>query len=43
MHGPVKVLKWNHGASGRQHRKHRSGAEADQLAVEYEASGLSQT
>jgi hypothetical protein len=30
-------------ASGRQHRKHRSRTEADQLAVEYEASGLSQT
>jgi hypothetical protein len=30
-------------ASGRQHRKHRSQREADQLAVEYEASGLSQT
>jgi hypothetical protein len=29
--------------SGRQHRKHRSRTEADQLAVEYEASGLSQT
>jgi hypothetical protein len=29
-------------ASGRQHRKHRSRTEADQLAVEYEASGLSQ-
>ena len=29
-------------ASGRQHRRHRSRAEADQLAVEYEASGLSQ-
>ena len=30
-------------ASGRQHRKHRSRTEADQLAVEYEASGLGQT
>src|ERR1700722_20550504 len=30
-------------ASGRQHRKHRSRTEADQLAVDYEASGLSQT
>jgi hypothetical protein len=30
-------------ASGRQHRRHRSRTEADQLAVEYEASGLSQT
>ena len=30
-------------ASGRQHRKHRSRTEADQLAAEYEASGLSQT
>jgi len=29
-------------ASGTQHRKRRSRAEADQLAVEYEASGLSQ-
>ena len=29
-------------ASGRQHRRNRSRAEADQLAVEYEASGLSQ-
>jgi hypothetical protein len=29
-------------ASGRQHRKHKSRTEADQLAVEYEASGLSQ-
>src|SRR5450432_520465 len=29
-------------ASGRQHRKHRSRVEADQLAVEYEGSGLSQ-
>ena len=29
-------------ASDRQHRRHRSRAEADQLAVEYEASGLSQ-
>src|SRR5580704_2044153 len=28
--------------SGRQHRKHRSRTEADQLAVDYEASGLSQ-
>ena len=27
--------------SGRQHRRHRSRAEADQIAVEYEASGLS--
>ena len=27
--------------SGRQHRRHRSRAEADQLASEYEASGLS--
>jgi hypothetical protein len=27
--------------SGRQHRRHRSRAEADQVAVEYEASGLS--
>jgi hypothetical protein len=30
-------------ASGGQHRRNRSRAEADQLAVEYEASGLSQT
>jgi hypothetical protein len=29
-------------ASGRQHRKHRGRAEADQIAAEYEASGLSQ-
>jgi hypothetical protein len=28
--------------SGRQHRRHRSRAEADRLATEYEASGLSQ-
>jgi hypothetical protein len=28
---------------GRQRRKHRSRREADQLAVEYEESGLSQT
>ena len=27
--------------TGRQHRRHRSRAEADQLAAEYEASGLS--
>jgi hypothetical protein len=27
--------------SGRQHRRHRSRAEADQVAAEYEASGLS--
>jgi hypothetical protein len=27
---------------GRQHRRHRSRAEADRLATEYEASGLSQ-
>lgn len=26
--------------SGRQHRRHRSRAEADQLAAEYETSGL---
>jgi hypothetical protein len=30
-------------ASGRQYRRYRSRTEADQLAVEYEASGLSQT
>jgi hypothetical protein len=30
-------------ASGRQHRRHRGRAEADQIAAEYEASGLSQT
>jgi hypothetical protein len=30
-------------ASGKQHRRHRSRTEADQLAVEYEASGLNQT
>ena len=29
-------------ASGKQHRRHRSRTEADQLAAEYEASGLSQ-
>ncbi len=29
-------------ASGKQHRRHRNRAEADQLAAEYEASGLSQ-
>jgi hypothetical protein len=29
-------------ASEKQHHRHRSRAEADQLAVEYEASGLSQ-
>ncbi|MES1260656.1 MAG: hypothetical protein ABUS49_02885 [Acidobacteriota bacterium] len=29
-------------ASGKQHRKHRSRAEADQIAAEYESSGLSQ-
>jgi hypothetical protein len=29
-------------ASGKQHRRHRSRAEADQLAAEYEASGLTQ-
>jgi hypothetical protein len=29
-------------ASGKQHRRHRSRAEADQIAAEYEASGLSQ-
>jgi hypothetical protein len=28
--------------SGKQHRRHRNRAEADQLAAEYEASGLSQ-
>src|SRR6266852_3125507 len=27
--------------SGRQHRRHRSRAEADQVVAEYEASGLS--
>jgi hypothetical protein len=30
-------------ASERQHRKRRNRAEADRLAAEYEASGLSQT
>jgi hypothetical protein len=30
-----------HEESGRQHRRHRSRAEADHLAAEYEASGLS--
>jgi len=29
-------------ASGRQHRRHRNRTQADQLAAEYEASGLSQ-
>ena len=29
-------------ASGKQHRRHRNRAEADRLAAEYEASGLSQ-
>jgi hypothetical protein len=29
-------------ATGKQHRRHRNRAEADQLAAEYEASGLSQ-
>jgi NADH dehydrogenase FAD-containing subunit len=29
-------------ASGRQHRRHRSRAEADQLVIEYEASGVTQ-
>lgn len=29
-------------ASGKQHRRRRSRTEADQLAVEYETSGLSQ-
>lgn len=29
-------------ASGKRHRRHRSRAEADQIAAEYEASGLSQ-
>lgn len=29
-------------ASGKQHRRHRNRAEADQLVVEYEASGLTQ-
>lgn len=28
--------------TGREHRRHRSRAEADQIASEYEASGLSQ-
>ncbi|MEA2874467.1 MAG: hypothetical protein QOH67_4598 [Hyphomicrobiales bacterium] len=28
--------------TGKQHRRHRSRAEADRLAAEYEASGLSQ-
>jgi hypothetical protein len=28
--------------SGKQHRRHRSRAEADRLVAEYEASGLSQ-
>ena len=29
-------------ASGKQHRRHRSRAEADQIAAEYESGGLSQ-
>jgi hypothetical protein len=29
-------------ASGRQHRRHRSRAEADQLVIDYEASGVTQ-
>ena len=29
-------------APGKQHRRHRSRTEADQIAAEYEASGLSQ-
>ena len=29
-------------APGKQHRRHRSRAEANQIAAEYEASGLSQ-
>jgi hypothetical protein len=28
--------------TGRQHRRHRSRSEADQIAAEYEASGMSQ-
>jgi hypothetical protein len=28
--------------AGRQHRRHRSRSEADQIAAEYEASGMSQ-
>ncbi len=28
--------------SGRQHRRHRSRADADQLVIEYEASGVTQ-
>jgi hypothetical protein len=28
--------------SGREHRRHRSRAEADQLVIEYEASGVTQ-
>jgi hypothetical protein len=36
------VVKWNHVASGRQHRRHRSRAEADQLVTEYETSGVTQ-
>ena len=28
--------------AGRQHRRHRSRAEADQLVIEYEASGVTQ-
>jgi hypothetical protein len=29
-------------ASGRQHRRHRNRTEADQLAIEYETSGVTQ-
>jgi hypothetical protein len=29
-------------ASGRRHRRHRNRAEADQLVIEYEASGVTQ-
>jgi len=31
----------SNGETGRQHRRHRSRAEADEVAAEYEASGLS--
>jgi hypothetical protein len=36
------LMKWERGpeATSKMHRRHRSRAEADQLAAEYEASGL---
>src|SRR5450755_2654724 len=43
----MKAFRWWSGRvtideTGRQRRRHRSRVEADQLAVEYEASGLNQ-